>query len=329
MRNKWIAVLLAALMLVLVTGCGTTGATDDDQPVKVAGLMDGPISDMGWNASAYSGLQKIEALGAEISFVESVPVSDHEETLINYAESGFQLIIANSDSFQDAVMRVSPSYPDVQFIIINGRETTANVRSFQIADEEQGFMMGAIAALTTETGTVGFVGGMEIPPIMNGEIGFHEGVKYVNSGLKVLSTLTGNFHDAAQAKGVADAMVDNGADVLAPMADVASLGVMEAAEERGIYAVAPGLGQEESAPNATLITVIKDTSVAFEVAYKLFLDGALEEKTYSMGAADGIISLSGWYPGAGDKVSDEVKDQVQAIYDDLAAGTIKVDKSMS
>lgn len=330
MKKSLSILLVLVIVLGMVAGCSSPkGSEEEAASVKVAGMFAGPISDMGWNATSYKGLKMVEELGAEISYVESVEISSMEEVLRNYAENGYQLIYVNSDIFQDAVEKVSPSYPDISFIIINGRLTTDNVNSFQIADEEQGFLMGVVSALMTETDKVAFIGGMRIPPIENGQCGFEDGVAYVNPDIETVSAYTGDFVDAAQAKGLSQAMISDGVDVLAPMADIASLGALEGAQEGGIFAIAPGLGQEEVAPDATLIAVVKDFSVAYKVAYELFMAEELEQKIYSVGVKEGIITLSDWNTKLVERVPEDVMIRVEEIYQMMVDGEIVVEKVVS
>ena len=131
-------------------------------------------------------------------------------------------------------MEEAPNYPDMQFIIINGSVNEGNVCSVQVSDEQQGFMMGVIAATASKNGSVGFVGGQEITPIINGSKGFEQGAKYVNEDINVTITMTGSMTDTAAAKEQSIALADAGCDVVVPMADNASLGVLEGAEDQAI-----------------------------------------------------------------------------------------------
>ena len=336
--RKSLGIILAlTIVLGTLTGCSSknttsTDTTETETPVgtaeqaniRVAQVLEGPISDMSWNATAYNGLKKIEALGAEISYQESVPAASVAESVRTYASEGYDIVYMTTNTFQDGGMEVAKDFPDVQFMICNGSEYTDNFLSFQIADEEQGFVMGVVAALLTETGKVGFVGGSEIAPIIKGEKGFIQGVEYVNKdmGKKVEFTTakTGSMEDTNKAKETAMAMIESGVDVVAPMANQSSSGVMQAAEEAGIMAIASGAGQETIAPNAEKVAVLKDTSVAYEATYKMFLDGTLPKEVIKLGAKDGVVALSEWY---GD-VSDDVKTKAAEIIEKLAAGEITI-----
>ncbi|MEG2176164.1 MAG: BMP family ABC transporter substrate-binding protein, partial [Oscillibacter sp.] len=191
--------------------------------------------------------------------------------------------------------------------------------------EDQGFMQGAICAALSKSGQVGFVGAMEITPILNGRAGFEVGAKYINEAVKINATMVGSFTDVAAAKELSKAMIGTGVDAIAPMCDNAALGVVEAAEEGGILAAASGEGQNTIAPNAVVCAVIKDTSIVYERAYQDFLDGKLTGDTgvVKLGAADGVVYLSDWYE-AGKALSDESKTLIQGAYAALAAGEVTI-----
>lgn len=197
-----------------------------------------------------------------------------------------------------------------------------NCASFAIQDVQQGFMMGALSALLTKTKTVGFIGGLEIQPIKNGAQGFAQGVAYVDPSIKVLSQNTGSMDDVNAAKQLAKSFIGQGADVLSPMANQASLGVMEAAQESegAALAIGSGLNQETVAPDAAVTAIVKDTSIAYEAAFKAYLDGTIPNEVIRMGAAQGVVYIGEYYID----VPAEVKAQLEDIYGKLAAGEITI-----
>lgn len=340
MRMKLLAMILMVLLLcVSAVGCGGAGNSNptvpegegsssseptepSGEPLKVALIMSGPISDMSWNATAYNGLKEIEKLGAHISYQENVDNSSLVDAMHTYATGGFDLIFLSTNSYEELALGVTPDYPDVTFMMINGSVTKDNVYSIQVADEHQGFLM-FICALSSKNKQVGFVGGLEITPIINGQLGFIEGVKYVDESIDVRTVMTGSMVDVNGAKEYAKALIDAGVDVIAPMADQASLGVLEAAQEGGVKAVAQGFKQEEVAPEAVLIAVIKDTSIAYKAAYEAYVSGTLSNTTNKMGAAEGVVFLTDWMAAA-DDLDEGVKAEVQKIYEGLIDGSIKV-----
>ena len=323
MKNKWIRI--ATLVLVLVMSFGLLVACDkkeeDAKNVKVALILEGAISDMSWNATAYNGLLKIKNLGATVGHTENTPVSSAADAIRAYAADGYDVIFMSSNSFQDVAVETAKEFPDIQFFLINSGATEDNIRSFAIQDAEQGFLMGALAALLTETNTVGFIGGLPINPIVNGGKGFEQGAKYVNPNINVKVQNMGNFDDVLGAKELAKQFVSEGVDVLCPMANQASLGVMEAAEETGVLAIGSGLDQETVAPNAAVVAIVKDTAVAYEAAYRSYLAGNMPAEVLPMGAAQGVIYIGDYYK---DDIPQDVKDQLNDILQKLASGEIKI-----
>ena len=335
--RKVISLVLAlTILLTLVAGCAKPAAAPADnaaaepaapeaKKMKVSVILSGPISDMSWNATAYNGLKKIEALGAEVSYQENVPVSSVADSINTYGSEGYDVVFLSTNSYEDIGAQYAPQYPKTQFILINGKASHGdNLVALQIADEQQGFLMGAAAALMSKSRSVGFVGGSEIPPIINGRKGFEQGVKYIDANVKVNATLIGNMDNVNQAKETAKAILESGADVVSPMCNAASLGVLQAAEEKtGAKTVGSSVGQEKNAPKSMAVNIGKDTSIAYETAYKNFLEGKLGKEVVKMGAAEGVIFLTDWFEAAKD-VPNDVREKLKVIYDDMAAGKITI-----
>ena len=173
--RKFLAVSLAAMMALALTACSgsgettaqttaeTTGSAESGETtadsgseaksaegLKVGLILSGPISDMSWNYTAYQGLMKIEEQGAEVFYQENVQTADAPDQFRTYSTAGVDLVFVSSDSYQDITLEAAPDYPDMQFIIINGSVNEGNVCSVQVSDEEQGFMMGVIAATASQ-----------------------------------------------------------------------------------------------------------------------------------------------------------------------------------
>ncbi|MEG0215399.1 MAG: BMP family protein, partial [Hungatella sp.] len=244
MKKLTVLALVAALAVTGLTACGgsktaapaaTTAAAEtkaaetkagetkaaetkapaaDAKGLKVAAIFGGAINDGNWNETQYNGLKNIEAAGAEINYLENVSDTDAAEAARTYASEGFDLIYLTTNSYQDYCSPVAKDFPETMFVQINGTEITDNFISVRIADEEQGFMQGVVAALVSKSGKVGFIGGLEINPIKLGSSGFQQGVDYVNKtyGLKVEAVRinTGSFTDVNQAKETAISMIESG-----------------------------------------------------------------------------------------------------------------------
>lgn len=346
MKKKWTkvtAIILAFVLMMSLAACGGPGETTGEtaaaegsgssteaqgaKGVKVGLILSGAISDMSWNYTAYQGLLKIEEQGAEVFYQENVEPADIPEQFRTYASANIDVVFVSSDSYQEVTLENAPNYPDVQFIIVNGSANEGNVCSVQVADEEQGFVMGAIAATVSKTGSVGFVGGTEITPIINASKGFEQGVHYVNPDVEVRTVMTGSMTDTAAAKEQAIALEEFGADVLVPMANNASLGVLEAAEDTGVYSIGTGEGQETSGPNSMLLAVNKDTSVAYLAAFEQYLNGELTSDSDTVpkyGANQGVVTLGPWQACADEVLTEEQRQTIQDIYDKLVNGEIEI-----
>lgn len=308
------------------TKAGAEGESQKDTAgLKVAAIFGGAINDGNWNETQYNGLKNIETAGAEISYMENVSDTDAAEAARTYAAEGFDLIYLTTNSYQDYCTPVAKDFPDTMFIQINGTEITDNFVSVRIADEEQGFMQGVAAALLSKSGKVGFIGGLEINPIKLGSSGFQQGVDYVNAtygtNVEAVRINTGSFTDVNQAKETAISMIESGVDVVAPMANDASAGIMEGAEEKQAMAVGCGIGQEASAPTATQVTVVKDVAIAYDVTFDAFTKGELKAtEVEKYGANKGVVFLTDWFAAA----DDDVKAKVAETMEKVASGEIEI-----
>ncbi len=299
------------------------GSLAGESGMRVGGLLDGSINDMGWCASAYKGLQAIEALGNEMSHKENIPLSDMEESAMAYADDGYNVIFGHGNYFLDPIKVVAPNYPDTQFFVFNGEASADNYTSMQCSDDQQGYLQGYIAGKLSKTGKVGFVGGMEIGPVVRASKAFEVGAKAANPDIEVVSTMIGSFDDSAKAKETTIAFAGSGIDVVAAFADMASLGVCEGATEQGILCVANGAGYMDMAPDAVVVEVEKDTSKAYLAAWDLYGSGTIEKgKVYTFGAAEGVIQVGEWNSAI--QVDDAVKTDVANVYQQLVDGEIDV-----
>ncbi len=309
---------------------GSTAGGGGASGLRAAAIFGGAINDGNWNETQYNGLKNMEKMGYEIAYMENVDDASAPEMARTYADEGYDLVFLTTNSYQDPCIPVAESFPDTMFIQINGTHLAPNFLSVRIADEEQGFLQGVIAALLSESGKVGFVGGMEINPIKLGSSGFQQGVDYANQeyGLNVTAQRinTGSFTDVNQAKETAISIIESGSDVIAPMANDASVGVLEAAEEKGIMAVGVGLGNENNAPTTLQVTVVKDVAVAYDVVGAAFADGTLKipDAVETYGANYDVVYVTDWFVAP----SDDVKTKVDDVLQKMKAGEIVIDTTI-
>jgi basic membrane protein A len=264
----------------------------EEEPVKVALILPGVITDAGWNAAAYEGLMAAkEQLGVETAYSESVPPPEYESTFRDYASQGYDLIIGHGSEYGDAALTVAQEFPDTYFAVTNAAVKAENVAGLDTKNEESGFMAGVVAGLASETKQVGYVGAMEILAMKRAEEGFKLGVEEVCPDCEVLVSYTGSFDDIAKGKEAALAMIDAGADVLFQYADASGLGVIEAAEEAGVMAIGSGGDQSELAPDHVITTTLQQlapliTAIVKEVQTGTFQSNTIRLHGYDTGAYD-------------------------------------------
>ena len=330
---KKILTVLFCLMIPLAAFASGAQEKTDESPdsLKVAVLLPGPINDGGWNTSMYESLKhQEEVLGAEIAYTENTPESDYEEIFRTYAESGFTVIFGHGFQFGEAAKKVAPDYPGTVFIVNSSNLTQGpNLGSFLVNDFECGFAQGAIAAITTRSGLVGFIGGVEIPPIAAQGEGFVAGAKYINPDIDVRLIMTGSFTDIARAKEVASSLIGEGADVLVGDANEAGLGVVEACEQAGVYTMGCSSDLYNAAPDmrdAILASVIEDTARGHELIIRDVMEGNFIPKNYLIGFKDeGAVTLTSFREKASLYSEDEM-DKIMSVIDGLADGSIDVEE---
>jgi basic membrane protein A len=335
--KKSVSLILVLFVLFSCTGCfaGAKGGdisskevneenlSSGDEPLKVALCLEGSINDGEWNTCAYEGLLEIEKnYNTEISYFEMIKKSDMEEILRNYAMDGYDVIYGHGFAFGDAMDVVSKDFPDVIFIINSSHNhNDINLASIEINGKQQGFIAGAVAAMMSETGKVGIIGGMEIPPVAATLEGFVMGAKYVDEDVEVLEGYTGNFEDGAAVKELMRAFIDNNVDVGMAIANVASFGAIEALQEKGLYYVGSTTNQIDGAPENVIIAVGQSYPNAMSFVFKEIYEGGFEPKVYQVGIESGSITI--------DKNPDfslptEVSELLDKIIDDMESGELEL-----
>lgn len=342
--KKLVSLVLTAAMVITMAGCGSNkeaAATDsktevteektESSDVKVAlicsssGLGDNSFNDMAW-----SGFTKAsEELGVETKVVEPSDVADYLSSASTVAEAGYNLVFATGNDWGDTLTEVAALYPETYFVGLNVDAAGDNVAVAQTADNEIGFLAGALAAMVSKSGTVGFLGGKDVPSQERFNVGYAEGAVYMNAAEQVLTTYVGAFNDPTTGKEYALEMMNQGADVIFHTAGQSGQGLFEAVKEKDdAYAIGVDSNQDAQVEGKILTSAMKRLDVIaydmiqkvidkkFEsgkVIYNLANDGVgLTEFEYSKDiiGADNITKL------------DELKKQI-------IDGTIKVTDTYS
>ena len=292
----------AHTMVLLSVACadGGSSASNDsaaagaDMSVfRVALLTPGPISDQSWNGGAYAGLMLIrDSLGAQVSHVQTRTPADFEENFREYGARGFDVVFGHGFEFQDAAKRVAPRFPSTMYVTTSSNSFGDNIAGISFSFADASYLAGVLAAHMSRSGTVGVIGGTELPPVKESFVAFENGVRRVNPNARVLTAFIGNWDDVSAGKEQALAQIASGADVIFQNADAAGLGVFQAARERsGVYVIGSNSNQNAVAPAVTLGSVVIDLPHAFYTVASEVKSGRFRPRVVTFDAKSGIVEL--------------------------------------
>jgi basic membrane lipoprotein Med (substrate-binding protein (PBP1-ABC) superfamily) len=325
-RAATVALVAGALAVAACGGekGGSAGAaTAGGQAFKVALLTPGPISDQSWNAGAYNGLKAIrDSLGAQISHIQTKTPAEFEENFRQYGAQGYTLVFGHGFEFQEAALRVAPSYPKTLYVTTSGNSTAANVAGMTFAFEEASYLAGMVAGTMTTSNVVGCIGGTELPPVKASFAAFAAGAKAVNPKVRVLTSYIGNWDDVSAGKEQALAQIGQGADVLFQNADAAGLGIFQAAKERKVYVFGSNSNQNAVAPEVTLASVVIDLPKAFLTVAREVKGGSFTPRVVDLGMKSGVVQLV-LNPSLASRIPATTRTAVDSARRAIEAGALK------
>jgi basic membrane protein A and related proteins len=209
--------------------------------IPVGVIIPGSITDRGWMESGYKGMLRAKAAFADkikITSIENVSMADMEQALTTLAATN-PLVVGAGGQCESAGYAVAKRFPKVKFSIIGGGGQPP-IPNYVVTDGRQAqiaYVAGVAAAMLSKSGVISFVGGIELPPIVNASIEFGNGAKSVNPNIKYLSTLTGDFDDVAKAKEATLAAIREGADIHYHIMNLGLRGLEQAAREKGTHII--------------------------------------------------------------------------------------------
>ncbi|MGL4947273.1 MAG: BMP family lipoprotein [Cetobacterium sp.] len=298
------------------------------KPLRVGIVLStGGLGDKSFNDAAYRGLELAKKdLGIEFKYVEPATPAEDEEFLREYAEAGYDLIIATGFQMTESARTVAADYEDVKFLMIDDVVDLPNVKSLIFKEEEGSFLVGAIAGLMTKTNAVGFVGGMENPLIKKFEVGFKQGAEYVNPGVKFFSVYTTGpnpFNDPVRGKENAISEINQGADVIYHAAGGTGMGVIAAAKEKKVFAIGVDSNQDGVAPGTVLTSMLKNVDVGVYDTVKALQNGEFLAGLSIYGAKENGVGVTE-FEFTKDIIGAEKLQKFEEIKAKLMAGEIKV-----
>lgn len=300
-----------------------TGAKLEDG--KIAVVLTGPWDDNSWNEAGYNAVQALGKKGVKIAFSENVADADAARVLREYAEQGFQMIVAHSFSYQDATFQVATEFPEINLAWAGGIGRTAkNVADYEQPFYEAAYPIGVLAGHMSKSGKLGALYGFDIPVCHSMGEALLAGAKTVNPNATLISTAVGDWVDVAKAKEAALAQADAGVDFWIECGEGPALGSIEAAKERGGYVTGYVGDMTENGPDVVLVNLVWNLEPLFTEMLTQTLNKKFDNPYYRFGIAEGAMQIS-YNENLKDKIPAEAIQAVDKTMADIAAGKFTVE----
>ena len=286
--------------------------------------------DKSFNEAAFNGAERwAKETGGKFLEIELQSEAQREQALRRFAESGANPIVMAGFAFADALGQVAADYPDTKFTIIDMVVDSPNVRSVVFNEHEGSYLVGMLAAKASKSGTVGFIGGMDIPLIHKFACGYAQGVKSVNPDAKIVANMTGTtpaaWNDPVKGSELTKAQISQGADVVYAAAGGTGVGVLQTAADEGILSIGVDSNQNYMHSGKVLTSMMKRVDNA---VFSAFSDGTdMETGFMVMGLANGGVGYSLDEHNA-DLISASMRDAVDDASDKIAGGKLAVHNYM-
>jgi basic membrane protein A len=301
-------------------------APAETETIKMFFDTTGSRSDGSWSQSFFEAYQYIDETYPEVEavFADMVPSAENGNVLEQQASSGADIIFTE-DLWYEALVQVAPKYPDTQFIMTHlDAERLANlpdnVTSPNGNEAQGGYLAGIVAGMTTQSNKIAVIIGSEgIAPCIRVSYAFFEGALSVNPDIEPIVAYTGDWVDVQKGYMTANTVISQGADVILQFADNAGLGIIKAAQEKGVKVIGEALDQSSLAPEQVLTSYLVPTYKLAEWSLEQYKADALEKEVVEFGLQDDwdvIAPLT--------NVTDDVKTKVEEVKAQIKAGELVV-----
>lgn len=317
--------------LLTMAAMTVTAFAEDIKPAIIYDL--GGKFDKSFNEAAFNGAEKFkEESGIEYRDFEIANDSQREQALRRFAKDGNNPIVMAGFSWAAALEKIAPEYPDTNFAIIDMVVDMPNVRSVVFKEQEGSYLVGVMAALASKSGTVSFVGGMDIPLIRKFSCGYKGGVMATNADAKVLEAMTGTtpdaWNDPVKGGEITKSQMDQGSDVIYAAAGGTGLGVLQAAADAGALGIGVDSNQNGIQPGHVLTSMLKRVDVAVYNAFNDAKNGSFSYGFSSLGLKEGGVDYA-MDDNNKSLVSEDMMKAVEAAKADIIGGKIEVHDYMS
>lgn len=283
--------------------------------------------DKSFNEAAFNGAQRwAEETGGTFREIELQSEAQREQALRRFAEAGANPVITMGFAMADPLSTVAPDYPDTKFVVVDVTWLDApNIRQVGFAEHEGSYLVGMLAAMASKSGTVGFVGGMDVPLIRHFGCGYAQGAKAVNPDIKIVANMTGTtpaaWNDPVKGSELTKAQISQGADVVYAAAGGTGVGVLQTAADEGILSIGVDSNQNHLHPGKVLTSMLKRVDVAVYDAMKAGAD--VEPGVFVLGLAEEGVGYA-LDDNNASLISEEMKSAVDAARQDIIDGKLNV-----
>ncbi len=289
--------------------------------------------DKSFNEGVSNGAQKFAA-ESKITVAEFEPANEtqFEQAQRRFAQRGQDPIIAVGFSQAVALTKVAKEFPNVHFSVIDSVVDLPNVQSIVFKEQEGSFLVGVLAAMASQSGKIGFVGGMDIPLVRRFQCGFEQGIKYANPKAELITNMTGTtpaaWNDPGRGAELAKGQFDRGVDVVYAAAGSTGIGILQAARDRGKLGIGVDANQNYLHPGTMLTSMLKRVDLATYRSFKAADDGSWKGGTQVLGLKEGGVDWA--LDQYNEKlITPDMKTQVEAAKADIISGKIAVHDYMS
>ena len=322
------AILRTGLIAAFATAAASATAADPAVVYDMGGKFD-----KSFNQAAYNGADRYaKETGGKYREFEPTNDAQREQAMRRLAKRGANPIVAIGFNQAAAVEKVAKEYPDLKFTIVDMVVDLPNVSSVVFKEHEGSFLVGALAALASKSGKVGFVGGMDIPLIRRFACGYVQGVKHIKSGAEVFQNMTGStpsaWNDPGRGAELAKSQFDRGADVVYAAAGGTGVGVYQSAKDNNKLAIGVDSNQNDLQAGTMLTSMVKRVDVAVYESFMGVRNNSWKPGLQVLGLAEGGV---GWALDEHNAklVTADMKAKVEGLKAQIVAGKISVHDYMA
>jgi len=330
MRKRFLGLMVLLMVLSLVAAqCGAPAepeAASDGAKFKLAAIFPGVITDADYNTLGYLGLTAVQSdLGLDVAYSESVAVPDVERVMREYIADGFNIIFTHGGQFVSQTKDLANEFPDVNFIAEFDGPVDDAPDNFWVIDRNfhVGFYaLGALAAKQTQTGKIGYIGGLTLPFSYAEVHAMEQAVNDLGVDAEVKPVWVGNFNDPTKAREFAEAMIAEDVDVIVGSLNLGMFGLFEAVKGSSgeVWATAKYTDKSNYAPDNYLTSVLYDFAGPLKEITQKIMNGE-RGGYYPLGFDTGVqiqLPLK--------NASPELSSEIEQLIKDIQEGKVTVNK---